>query len=103
MNKTIRRGGIYYIDLKERVIPGEQNGIRPVVILQNDIGNIHSGTTIIAFLTTKNKPLPTYVKINSANSGLRKTSYVMLEQIRTVNKDLLKWKIGIISEEETNN
>ncbi|WP_207940515.1 mRNA interferase MazF [Enterococcus sp. DIV2402] len=102
MNKTIRRGEIYYIDLKERMIPGEQNGIRPVIILQNDIGNIHSGTTIVAFLTTKNKPLPTHVKINSVNSGLRKTSYVMLEQIRTVNKDLLKWKIGKISEEETN-
>lgn len=94
----IKRGEIYYADLSP-VIGSEQGGIRPVLIVQNDIGNKFSPTIIAAAVTSQiNKAkLPTHIELNGGDYGLPKDSVVLLEQIRTLDKTRLKEKIGEIS------
>jgi mRNA interferase MazF len=91
---SIKRGEIYYADLSP-VIGSEQGGVRPVLIVQNDIGNKHSPTVIAAAITSqKDKAkLPTHIELNSG-CGLAKDSVVLLEQIRTIDKRRLKEKMG---------
>jgi len=90
----IRRGDIYYADLRP-VIGSEQGGIRPVLIIQNDIGNKHSPTVICAAITSKmNKAkLPTHVELDSGRYDIMKDSVILLEQLRTIDKKRLKDKI----------
>ena len=90
----IRRGDIYYADLRP-VIGSEQGGVRPVLIIQNDIGNRHSPTVICAAITSKmNKAkLPTHVEISAEKYGIVKDSVIMLEQVRTIDKSRLKEKV----------
>ena len=88
---SIKRGDIFYADLSP-VVGSEQGGIRPVLIIQNDIGNKHSPTVICAAITSRmNKAkLPTHVEISSRDYGIVKDSVVLLEQIRTIDKQRLK-------------
>ena len=97
----VKRGDIFYADLSP-VIGSEQGGIRPVIIIQNDIGNKYSPTIIVAAITSQiNKAkLPTHVEISSEEYGLNKDSVVLLEQIRTVDKKRLKEKIGHMTEKD---
>lgn len=90
----VQRGDIYYADLRP-VIGSEQGGIRPVLIIQNDVGNRHSPTVIIAAITSRmNKAkLPTHVELHSDQYDLAKDSVVLLEQLRTIDKKRLKDKI----------
>ena len=94
---NIRRGDIYYADLRP-VVGSEQGGIRPVLIIQNDIGNKASPTVIIAAITSKGKKkgLPTHVTIRLEEGSLPKESMAMLEQIRTIDKDRLIKYVGRI-------
>jgi len=87
----MKRGDIYYADLRP-VIGSEQGGIRPVLIIQNDIGNKHSPTVICAAITSKmNKAkLPTHVELDASKYQLVKNSVILLEQIRTIDKQRLK-------------
>lgn len=91
----VKRGDLYYADLSP-VIGSEQGGVRPVVIVQNDVGNKYSPTVIIAAITSQvNKAkLPTHVDVSSQSYGLPKNSVVLLEQIRTIDKKRLRDKIG---------
>ncbi|HIU83259.1 MAG TPA: type II toxin-antitoxin system PemK/MazF family toxin [Candidatus Faecicola pullistercoris] len=91
----IKRGELYYADLSP-VIGSEQGGVRPVLVVQNDIGNKYSPTVIAAAVTSKmNKSnLPTHINLPQAEYGLPKDSVVLLEQIRTLDKQRLKEKIG---------
>ncbi|GAA0177628.1 type II toxin-antitoxin system PemK/MazF family toxin [Clostridium sediminicola] len=100
----VKRGDIFYADLSP-VVGSEQGGIRPVLIIQNDIGNKYSPTVIIAAITSQiNKAkLPTHVEISSEEYGLNKDSVVLLEQIRTLDKRRLKEKIGHMSEKDMRN
>lgn len=90
----IRRGDIYYADLRP-VVGSEQGGIRPVLIIQNDVGNKHSPTVICAAITSKmNKAkLPTHVELSAGQSGMVKDSVILLEQLRTIDKQRLREKI----------
>ena len=100
----IRRGDMFYADLSP-VVGSEQGGIRPVVIIQNDIGNKHSPTVIAAAITSqtgKNK-LPTHIELAVENSGLKADSVVLAEQIRTIDKSRLKEKIGHINDDTVMN
>lgn len=92
---VVKRGDIFYADLSP-VIGSEQGGIRPVIIIQNDIGNKYSPTVIVSAITSQiNKAkLPTHVEISSVEYGLNRDSVVLLEQIRTLDKKRLKEKIG---------
>ena len=94
---VVKRGDIFYADLSP-VIGSEQGGIRPVIIIQNDIGNKYSPTVIVSAITSQiNKAkLPTHVEISSVEYGLNRDSVVLLEQIRTLDKKRLKEKIGHI-------
>ena len=87
----VRRGDIYYADLSP-VIGSEQGGVRPVLIIQNDIGNRHSPTVICAAITSKmNKAkLPTHIEISARQYQIVKNSVILLEQIRTIDKKRLK-------------
>ena len=91
----IKRGELYYADLSP-VVGSEQGGIRPVLVVQNDVGNKYSPTVIAAAVTSKiNKAkLPTHIELNALEYGLNKDSVVLLEQIRTLDKRRLKEKIG---------
>ncbi len=97
-NNTVRRGDIYYADLSP-VIGSEQGGIRPVLIVQNDVGNRYSPTVIAAAITsqTGKARLPTHIEIG-ADAGLSKSSVVLLEQIRTIDKRRLKDRMGHLDE-----
>ena len=94
----IKRGDIYYADLSP-VVGSEQGGIRPILILQNDIGNKYSPTVIAAAITSKltKAKLPTHIELSSAEYGLEKDSVVLLEQIRTLDKTRLKEKVSSLS------
>jgi mRNA interferase MazF len=95
----IKRGDVYYADL-DPVVGSEQNGHRPIVVIQNDIGNKHSTTTIAAIVTSSQKKnLPTHVHVVDEGSGLSNDSIVMLEQIRTIDKQRLGSMIGHVSDE----
>ena len=91
---VIRRGDIFYADLRP-VIGSEQGGIRPVLIVQNDMGNKHSPTVICVAITSKmNKAkLPTHIEISASKYSLVKDSVILLEQIRTIDKSRLREKI----------
>ena len=91
---VIRRGDIFYADLRP-VVGSEQGGIRPVLVVQNDTGNKHSPTVIIADITSKmNKAkLPTHVEIDSNKYDMIKDSVILLEQLRTIDKTRLKDKV----------
>ena len=101
MATVVKRGDIFYADLSP-VIGSEQGGIRPVVIIQNDLGNRYSPTVIVAAITSQiNKAkLPTHVEISSEVYGLNKDSVILLEQIRTVDKKRLREKIGHMTDED---
>ena len=87
----IKRGDIYYADLRP-VVGSEQGGVRPVLIIQNDAGNRHSPTVICAAITSRmNKAkLPTHVELSAAECDISKDSVILLEQIRTIDKQRLK-------------
>ena len=96
----IKRGDIYYADLSP-VVGSEQGGIRPVLIVQNDIGNKYSPTVIASAITSQiNKAkLPTHIEIGAQYYGLAKDSVVLAEQIRTIDKKRLKEKIGHLDDD----
>lgn len=91
---VIRRGDIYYADLRP-VVGSEQGGVRPVLIIQNDMGNRHSPTVICAAITSKmNKAkLPTHVEISAGYYDIVKDSVILLEQIRTIDKSRLRERV----------
>lgn len=92
---NIRRGDIYYADLSP-VVGSEQGGLRPVLIVQNDVGNKYSPTVIAAAITSKmsKAKLPTHIDVFASQVGLSKDSVILLEQIRTIDKIRLKEKMG---------
>jgi len=100
MNKSILRGDLYYADLNP-IIGSEQGGVRPVLVIQNDVGNRHSPTVIIAAITGKTvkELLPTHCVL-SAQNGLHRESIVLLEQIRTIDKQRLKEYVGALGQED---
>lgn len=100
---VVRRGDVYYADLRP-VIGSEQGGIRPVLIIQNDMGNKHSPTVICAAITSKmNKAkLPTHVELDSRRYNMVKDSVILLEQLRTIDKKRLKDKVCHLDEEILN-
>ena len=100
---NINRGEIYYADLSP-VVGSEQGGVRPVLVVQNDIGNKYSPTVIAAAVTSKiNKAkLPTHIELSAEDYGLVKDSVVLLEQIRTIDKRRLKERIGELPDDTMN-
>lgn len=100
---NIRRGDIYYADLSP-VVGSEQGGIRPVLIVQNNVGNRFSPTVIAAAITSRQSKanLPTHIPLGSETSGLAKDSVVLLEQVRTIDKRRLKEKMGAADERAMN-
>lgn len=96
---TVKRGEIYYADLSP-VIGSEQGGTRPVLIVQNDVGNKFSPTVIAAAITSQRfkTSLPTHITVNADGCGLAKDSIVLLEQVRTLDKKRLREKMGILDE-----
>lgn len=99
----VKRGEIYYADLSP-VVGSEQGGVRPVLIVQNNIGNKYSPTVIVAAITSQvNKAkMPTHIEIDAQEYGLAKDSVILLEQIRTLDKRRLKEKIGMAGKEVMN-
>ena len=95
VDKSVRRGDIFYADLSP-VVGSEQGGVRPVLIIQNDLGNRHSPTVIAAAITSQmNKAkLPTHIELIGQDCGLTKDSVVLLEQIRTLDKRRLREHMG---------
>lgn len=91
----VHRGDIYYADLSP-VVGSEQGGVRPVLIVQNDVGNKFSPTVIAAAITSQHDKanLPTHIEVHAENTGLLKDSVVLLEQVRTLDKHRLKEKMG---------
>lgn len=100
MSLTVKRGDIYYADLSP-VIGSEQGGVRPVLVIQNDVGNKYSPTVIVAAITSQiNKAkMPTHIEICADDYGLVKDSVILLEQIRTIDKKRLKEKTGHADDE----
>ncbi len=98
---TIRRGDIFYADLSP-VVGSEQGGIRPVLIVQNDIGNKFSPTVIAAAITSQRfkTNLPTHIKVDADGCGLAKDSIVLLEQVRTLDKKRLKERMGNLGDDD---
>ena len=92
---TIRRGDIYYADLSP-VVGSEQGGVRPVLIVQNDVGNRFNPTVIAAAITSQRgkAKLPTHILLDSQTTGLSRDSIVLLEQVRTIDKHRLKERMG---------
>lgn len=96
---SVKRGDIYYADLSP-VVGSEQGGLRPVLIIQNDVGNKYSPTVIAAAITSRmgKTRLPTHIDIYAERAGLAKDSVILLEQIRTLDKKRLKEKMGHLDE-----
>ena len=94
---TVKRGDIYYADLSP-VVGSEQGGVRPVLIVQNDVGNRFSPTVIAAAITSQRDKtsLPTHIEVDARNCGLAKDSVVLLEQVRTIDKRRLREKMGVL-------
>lgn len=94
LEKQIKRGEIYFADLSP-VVGSEQGGVRPVLIIQNDMGNKFSPTVIVAAITSQlsKAKIPTHIELPSSEYGLQKDSVVLLEQIRTIDKRRLKEKV----------
>ena len=97
---SMKRGDIFYADLSP-VVGSEQGGTRPVLIIQNDIGNQYSPTTIVAAITSQvsKAKLPTHIELNCEMCGLEKDSVILTEQIRTIDKRRLKDKVSILDGE----
>ncbi len=95
MTSPVQRGEIYYADLSP-VVGSEQGGLRPVLIVQNDVGNKHSPTVIAAAITSRHDKarLPTHIEIGGRGCGLARDSVVLLEQIRTLDKRRLRERMG---------
>ncbi len=100
---SVKRGDIYYADLSP-VVGSEQGGLRPVLIVQNDIGNRYSPTVIAAAITSRMSKtrLPTHIDIHAEDVGLSKDSVILLEQIRTLDKRRLKEKMGHLDDVSMN-
>jgi mRNA interferase MazF len=100
---AVKRGEIYYADLSGGK-GSEQGGLRPVLIIQNDIGNKHSPTVIAAAITSQKdkSKLPTHIPLDSAKCGLAKDSIVLLEQVRTLDKVRLREKMGSVDMTDMN-
>lgn len=98
-SENMRRGDIYYADLRP-VVGSEQGGIRPVLIIQNDVGNRHSPTVICAAITSRmNKAkLPTHIELRAGQYDIVKDSVILLEQLRTIDKQRLKDKVCHLDE-----
>ena len=96
---TIRRGDVYYADLRP-VVGSEQGGIRPVLVIQNDVGNRHSPTVIAAAITsqTGKANLPTHISLAARSCGLTRDSVILLEQVRTLDKSRLRERMGRLDE-----
>lgn len=96
----IKRGEIYYADLSP-VVGSEQGGTRPVLVLQNDIGNQYSPTTIVAAITSQieKAKLPTHIEMPAGVAGLEKDSVILLEQLRTIDKSRLMEKVSSLDSE----
>ena len=96
----IRRGDIFYADLSP-VVGSEQGGLRPVLIVQNDVGNRYSPTVIAAAITSKlsKSKLPTHIDVYAERVGLQRDSVVLLEQMRTIDKQRLKEKLGHLDDD----
>ena len=100
---NVKRGDIFYADLSP-VVGSEQGGLRPVLIVQNDVGNKYSPTVIAAAITSKmsKAKLPTHIGVYANQVGLLKDSVILLEQIRTIDKTRLKEKMGHLDTEKMN-
>ena len=100
---NVRRGDIYYADLSP-VVGSEQGGVRPVLIVQNDVGNRFSPTVIAAAITSQRDKtkLPTHIQLQADDSGLVRDSIVLLEQIRTIDKRRLKERMGRLDSQSMN-
>ena len=100
---NVKRGDIYYADLSP-VVGSEQGGVRPVLIVQNDVGNKYSPTVIAAAITSQQEKnrLPTHISVNGNQCGLSKDSVVLLEQVRTIDKQRLKERMGNLSTNDMN-
>ena len=100
---NVKRGEIYYADLSP-VVGSEQGGVRPVLIVQNDVGNKYSPTVIAAAITSQQdkSSLPTHILLSASGSGLAKDSIVLLEQVRTIDKTRLKEKMGALDNKAMN-
>ncbi|SES82926.1 mRNA interferase MazF [Anaerobranca californiensis DSM 14826] len=98
---SVKRGDVYYADLSP-VVGSEQGGIRPVLVIQNDVGNKFSPTVIVAAITSQiqKAKLPTHVEVEAEKYGLEKDSVILLEQIRTIDKQRLNEKVAHIGEEK---
>lgn len=98
--EAVRRGDIYYADLSP-VVGSEQGGMRPVLIVQNNVGNKHSPTVIAAAITSQigKARLPTHIELNARTYGLSRDSVVLLEQVRTIDKRRLKERMGRLDED----
>ena len=101
MDDTVKRGDIFYADLSP-VVGSEQGGIRPVLIVQNDVGNRHSPTVIAAAITsqTGKARLPTHINIAGGSVGLTKDSVILLEQVRTIDKRRLREHMGHLDDDQ---
>ena len=99
-NLIIKRGDIFYADLSP-VVGSEQGGVRPVLVIQNNVGNRYSPTVIVAAITSQMRKakLPTHIEIKAGKFGLIKDSVLLLEQIRTIDKKRIKDKIGLCDSE----
>ncbi len=97
--EQVRRGDIYYADLSP-VVGSEQGGIRPVLIVQNNVGNRHSPTVIAAAITSQigKARLPTHIELSARTYGLSRDSVILLEQVRTIDKKRLKERMGKLDE-----
>ncbi len=100
---NIKRGDIFYADLSP-VVGSEQGGVRPVLIVQNDVGNRYSPTVIAAAITSQRfkTRLPTHISVNADSCGLSKDSVVLLEQIRTLDKQRLRERMGNLQDSDMN-
>lgn len=100
---NVKRGDIYYADLSP-VVGSEQGGVRPVLIVQNDVGNKYSPTVIAAAITSQQDKsrMPTHISVNGNACGLSKDSVVLLEQVRTLDKQRLKERMGNLSQNDMN-
>ena len=101
LDLIVKKGDLFFADLSP-VVGSEQGGVRPVLVVQNDVGNNYSPTIIVAAVTsqTGKAQLPTHVELKATQGGLSKNSVVLLEQLRTIDKQRLKERIGSLSESQ---
>lgn len=101
LDLIVKKGDLFFADLSP-VVGSEQGGVRPVLVVQNDVGNKYSPTIIVAAVTsqTGKAKLPTHVQLEATQGGLSKNSVVLLEQLRTIDKQRLKERIGSLNEKQ---